>query len=505
MTDDPKSPPDANSDARQQPLVPPPSDSIGILCPDCDYDLTGATGARCTWCGSVLDVETLASSPTGVHSLRRVGLIVTATVTGWGTFLALFALVSRQPRLSLLDGIAVFAAGVAGIGHCALAVHVFRARRRRFPLRLTEMGRAIRAAAIASVVTGIVGAVPALDFAPTRLVVRGNQVNGPAEFIAAVILFTLPGVTLLILYVVAFDAGLSPVRSAARGGARAKGLAPFEVGVFNSYRRQDVICTWTDEPRPTTQLIDNWIDHTWEAEVALAQEFDRTLFNGALARLVRFEVHDSALVLRCGPTCYRDFLGTNVHNATRVAAVNPYALSNALGVSALIAASDGWLALGRRSDRVATMPGWLHAFGGMVDATTEGGAVRIDAFAAVLREIDEELGVSHDEVDDIRVIGLVFDREIRQPELLFRADVRLTRDELAARFNPERSHGEHSAIEFFSGRPDEQLPWLESVSRIAPVAEAAVLLNGRRQWGDAWYERACVLRFACAPPVRPAS
>lgn len=499
MTGDARSPRAPRPDA---PSPPPaaPAVSLGITCPDCDYDLTGATGTYCPWCGSELDVETLAASPSGVNALRRVGLIVTATVTGIGTFVALFALVSRQSRLSLFDGITVFAAAVAGIGHFALALHVFRTRRRRFPLLLTEMGRAIRAAAAASIVTGIIGAVPALDFAPTRLVVRGNQVNGPAEFVAAAMLFTLPGASLLILYIVAFDAarplGGNGARAASTGRA-----APFEVGVSNRYRRRDVICTWVDEPRPTTQLIENWIAHTWEAEVALAEEFRRTLFNGALARLIHFQADDTTFSLHLGPTCYRDFLGTNVHHAARVAAINPRALSNALGVSALIATSDGWLALGRRSDRVATMPGWLHAFGGMVDAAGDGSAAHVDVFAAVLREIEEELGVSNDEVGDLHVIGLVFDKEILQPELLFRADLRLTRAELGARFDPERSHGEHSAIEFFPGRPDEQLPWLESATRLAPVAEAAVLLDGRQQWGDAWYERICMLRFGCVPPV----
>ena len=59
--------------------------------------------------------------------------------------------------------------------------------------------------------------------------------------------------------------------------------------------------------------------------------------------------------------------GTNVHNMDFVRGQNPDALANALGTSAVVVTADGYLALGRRSSRVANHPGYLHCFGGMLE------------------------------------------------------------------------------------------------------------------------------------------
>ena len=97
--------------------------------------------------------------------------------------------------------------------------------------------------------------------------------------------------------------------------------------------------------------------------------------------------------------------------------------------------------------------------------------------------------------------GLVRDRALHQPELLFEATSILTRDDLRKRFDPQLSHAEHTAIEFVHDDPDAIIPFLERAAPVTPVAQAAMLLHGRYNWGADWYEQACYVLYGEMPPV----
>jgi 8-oxo-dGTP pyrophosphatase MutT (NUDIX family) len=199
-----------------------------------------------------------------------------------------------------------------------------------------------------------------------------------------------------------------------------------------------------------------------------------------------------------GDTCYRDFLGTNLFNAAKVARINPAFLADAVGTSSIVLTSDGFLVLGRRSDRVAFHAGYMHTFGGMLEAADRrtGG---YDLFGGLKREVMEELGVCEGEIGSVVLTGLARDRAIRQPEMLFDLGVTLTRMELSARFHPGLSDGEHTAIEFVPDDPEAIIRFLVRTSRIAPVAQAGLLLHGKHNWSADWYEQSCYLLYGGVP------
>lgn len=154
------------------------------------------------------------------------------------------------------------------------------------------------------------------------------------------------------------------------------------------------------------------------------------LFDGPLCRLERLEATPEHLHLDVSRCSYKWFMGTNGSDATR----EPRA--DAVGTSAALVTADGWLVFGKRSTAVALYPGYAHPFGGTLEP-----AEAIDPIAEMARELAEEVGITAEDLLDLRCIGLGVDPRLQQPELLYLARVRLDRAEVERRLDPE----EHSA------------------------------------------------------------
>ena len=60
-----------------------------------------------------------------------------------------------------------------------------------------------------------------------------------------------------------------------------------------------------------------------------------------------------------------------------------------LGISVALISRDQRLVMGRRNERVAYYPGRIHPFAGALEPADE-----LDIFAAVRRELQEELGLA---------------------------------------------------------------------------------------------------------------
>jgi hypothetical protein len=125
----------------------------------------------------------------------------------------------------------------------------------------------------------------------------------------------------------------------------------------------------------------------------------------------------------------------------------------------------------------------------------------MDVFGSIIREAQEELGVKPHEVSDVVLIGLVRDRALHQPELIFDLSIRFTRDEVRAVFDANAPDAEHTAVEFVHGDPETVLAFLDPARQLTPVAEAAVLLHGRHHWGADWYEQTCYVRYGELPSL----
>src|SRR5205807_544784 len=127
-------------------------------------------------------------------------------------------------------------------------------------------------------------------------------------------------------------------------------------------------------------------------------------------------------------------LGTNLTNPQLADRYGAKVMANPVGVSPAIVTSDGYLMLGRRNAAVAYYPGRTHPFAGALEPRDG-----TDVFAAVRRELAEELALRPQDLTELRITGLAEDRALRQPELLFTAHTLLTRRQIESQVDA----GEH--------------------------------------------------------------
>ncbi len=266
---------------------------------------------------------------------------------------------------------------------------------------------------------------------------------------------------------------------------------PFTILAFGAFAPGQVSATYEPGPRPTTPELEAAIAATWAQQTAAAARDGRMLFNG---ELIRYLGHETApgppptLRLRLGLTCYRDFVGTNLYGRDRLARAGWERFANPVGTTATLVTADGLVCYGRRSARVAFHGGHVHTFGGALEGQDLAPDGTIDPWAALRRELAEELGLGPGDLLAPVCTGLIRDHQIFQPELLFEAGLTLTAAELARRWAEAESRDEHDALVTLPDRPEAVLPFLRGCGPIAPVAVGALLLHGRRRWGEAWFE-----------------
>jgi 8-oxo-dGTP pyrophosphatase MutT (NUDIX family) len=235
---------------------------------------------------------------------------------------------------------------------------------------------------------------------------------------------------------------------------------------------------WVPDGRRRHPAVDAAIDAAWAA--ATARPGVR-LFDGPMCRLERWHATPERLQLDLSPTSYKPFLGTNMTNPSLADAFGPEVMANPVGVSPALLTSDGFLLLGRRNASVAYYPGRTHPFSGSLEPTDA------DAFAAVARELAEELSLAAAEVVDVRCTGVAEDLALRQPELIFAAVTTAPRSAVVARLDPD----EHAGTWSVQAEADAVAAAIVGErDQLTPVAAAALLLWGRLRFGDRWFTEA---------------
>jgi 8-oxo-dGTP pyrophosphatase MutT (NUDIX family) len=203
------------------------------------------------------------------------------------------------------------------------------------------------------------------------------------------------------------------------------------------------------------------------------------LFDGPMCRLQSWSAADRPLTLRLAPSSYKSFFGTNITHPEFAARYGPDVMANPLGVSPTLRTSDGWLLMGRRNASVAYYPGRVHPFAGCLEPGDT------DVFAAVERELAEELSLAPSEITGLRCTGLIYETSLNQTELIFAATVSPTRDQLIARLDA----AEHSSVWSTAADAGTVAGVVTSPDALlTPIAIAALLLDGRVRFGDDWFE-----------------
>ena len=244
--------------------------------------------------------------------------------------------------------------------------------------------------------------------------------------------------------------------------------------------------TWVPSSWLCMPEIQRLIDQAWAEASARPGVL---LFDGPMCRMESWRAGSERLELVLSRTSYKPFLGTNLHHPELAEQYGAQALANPAGVSPALLSRDGYLMLGRRNDAVAYYPGRIHPFSGSLEPYEP-----LDIFAEVRRELAEELNMGGGDLSDLRCAGIVEDHRLRQPELIFLAEATKTR----AQIETQLDAAEHRETWSVRATPEAIERVLCEERALTPVATAALLLWGRRQWGEAWFHQSRHFTFTAA-------
>ncbi len=208
---------------------------------------------------------------------------------------------------------------------------------------------------------------------------------------------------------------------------------PFTILARGTWTRDQVRLRQVSSTRRIDPNVETAIENAWAQATAGA---NRLLFDGPMCRVEHFHFSSDAVSMDWSPTSFRVFFGTNLRIADAPAPMPLDTLASPIGVSTALLSRDGFLLFGRRNARVAYHPNRVHPFAGSLEP-----AEAHDPFAAPERELQEELHLQRDDLSDIRLIGLVQDRSLRQPELVFAVRSRRSLSDITKRLDPAEHAG----------------------------------------------------------------
>lgn len=271
---------------------------------------------------------------------------------------------------------------------------------------------------------------------------------------------------------------------------------------LGTFTEQQVQVVASARRRKTNPEVDAIIESTWLAEVQCARQAGTRLYDGRLFRLIDHTCRGRLLTLTLGPVSFKEFLGTNLTHAYLRYLHGPEVLADVLGVSAAVSSRDGFLILGRRSRHVAYHAGRIHPIGGVVESAGPDQPPPHPA-RAMVKELTEEMNLTEPDVKTVLCIGLVRDKHIVQPELIF--DVAADADVSQLRRLPDRqaqrvqraAHNaaakpdlveEHTELVPIRDHPAAVVSFIEqNFGELTPVAMATLLLHGLHHWGSGWF------------------
>jgi hypothetical protein len=186
----------------------------------------------------------------------------------------------------------------------------------------------------------------------------------------------------------------------------------FSYQLLGPFSQDQVLVSWNPEP---FSLPGRMQQEKSDFEQSIDKE---RFFNGAIARLERWEHRDSRLVLHLCPTDYFTLLFSNGNVSHIVTTYGEQYLSNALGISAVVISRDRKFVCMQRSKAVGEFPARTDVFGGHIDVPANGSKPCV--FTAMEQELLEELSLAKERYD-LLLLGLIKSTPNLKPELVFQA------------------------------------------------------------------------------------
>jgi 8-oxo-dGTP pyrophosphatase MutT (NUDIX family) len=262
-------------------------------------------------------------------------------------------------------------------------------------------------------------------------------------------------------------------------------MREFEILVRGCFDAERLLVSYDESLRmPRTRSDEECIEACWHHKLQEMQQRGAALYDGALYRLVDWEVRlDGRLSLALGATSYKEYVASRDVRFAR--GRERRKLSNPLAVCSVIETADGQLVLDQRHG-VDVYEGRYHVIGGFCESERDRDSAGLpDLFGAMLREIREETGLQNEDIARQLCLGLVYDLATPHPELCFLTCLRIPLEEVR-----QRKPVDHEVERLLPlpARAESLRSFLFTYhGQISATGEPALLLYGGWRFGEAWY------------------
>lgn len=222
----------------------------------------------------------------------------------------------------------------------------------------------------------------------------------------------------------------------------------YKVLLRGKYQEKDLsIHLLTRKPK-SNKLIQKAIEQQWSDMVKGRKSVGKEAWNSKVFTLVDYKVKNDILNLEIGTTTYKELQGTNATYWLLGEIYGKEYLANAILVESVVFDKDGKFIVGKRNTGVKKEYEPYAIFGGTMDYDDKKGVVipnGMNPFTAMEIELEEELGITKDDVSDIYINYLVEDRKY-YPILFFWTHLNISFEELHEKFLQSGDKTEHSDI-----------------------------------------------------------
>lgn len=225
------------------------------------------------------------------------------------------------------------------------------------------------------------------------------------------------------------------------------------------------------------------IEKVWQARNEARLAAGQKPLESASLNLKRAIVENDRLVIEVAEGTYKDHIAIQDRDFRNAF---PDFDPRTIGTNIVVRTNDSKLMIIQRSMDSATKPGALSVVGGQGDIGKDCDEDGIwDPFKTIARELEEEAGIKKDEVNNLVAAGIIYNKTIRNPSIIFYADSSLSSDQIRQRVGDGEVW-----VKFIAGdQADLEHSILWWTSSPSPSGSAALAIYGKDKFGIGWLNK----------------
>lgn len=222
----------------------------------------------------------------------------------------------------------------------------------------------------------------------------------------------------------------------------------YNVLLQGEFRSGDIVVRLSNKKPLQNEITNKSVEQLWTDMVKGRKSVGKKTWDSPVFSLLKYAQNNNKLYLDVGETSFKYLQGTNATYWLLGDIFGKEYLANGLLVQTMVFDKDGKCVFGKRSSGVKKEYQPIVIFGGTMDKTNETGKEIKNGnnpFVAIKIELEEELGVTPAEIEDIYIKYLVEDRKY-YPIFYFYTILNIGFNDLCAKFEKSGDKDEHSEL-----------------------------------------------------------